>query len=59
MWFVFPQLQGLGRSAMAIKYGISSREEAKAFWLHPILGTRLKQCVELVMAVKGKTASLD
>ena len=56
MWFVFPQLQGLGRSSMAIKYGIESREEAQAYWQHPTLGARLKECVELVMAVKGRNA---
>ena len=56
MWFVFPQLQGLGRSAMAIKYEIASIQEAQAYWQHPILGIRLKECVELVLAVKGKTA---
>lgn len=56
MWFVFPQLQGLGRSSMAIKYAIVSREESQAYWQHPILGARLRECVELVLAVKGKTA---
>jgi uncharacterized protein (DUF1810 family) len=56
MWFVFPQLQGLGRSAMAIKYEIASIQEAQAYWQHPILGIRLKECVELVLAVKGRTA---
>ena len=56
MWFVFPQLQGLGRSAMAVKYEIVSRQEAQAYWQHTILGPRLKECVELVLAVKGKTA---
>ena len=56
MWFVFPQLQGLGRSAMAVKYEIVSRQEAQAYWQHTILGARLKECVESVLAVKGKTA---
>lgn len=56
MWFVFPQLQGLGRSAMAIKYEIAPIQEAQAYLDHPILGVRLKECVELVLAVKGKTA---
>ena len=56
MWFVFPQLQGLGRSAMAVKFGIESTEQARAYWLHEILGSRLKECVTLVLAVKGKTA---
>ena len=56
MWFVFPQLQGLGRNSMAIKYEIGFMHEARAYWQHPILGARLKECIELVMAVKGKTA---
>ena len=56
MWFVFPQLQGLGRSTMAIRYAIVSKEEAQAYWQHPILGARLKECVELVLAVKGRNA---
>ena len=56
IWFVFPQLQGLGRSGMAVKYEIVSRHEATAYWQHAILGTKLKECVELVLAVKGKTA---
>ena len=56
MWFVFPQLRGLGRSAMARHYGIASRAEAEAYWAHPLLGPRLKACTELVLAVPGKTA---
>ena len=56
MWFVFPQLKGLGRSAIAQHYGIASREEAQAYWRHPVLGPRLKECTELVLAVAGKTA---
>jgi len=56
MWFVFPQLRGLGHSAMARHYGIASREEAAAYLAHPVLGARLRQCVELVLAVQGRTA---
>ncbi len=56
MWFVFPQLEGLGRSAMARHYGIASRAEAQAYWRHPLLGARLRQCSELVLAVEGKSA---
>ena len=56
MWFVFPQLKGLGRSTMAQHYGIASAEEALAYWGHPVLGPRLKECTELVNAVDGKTA---
>lgn len=56
MWFVFPQLRGLGSSAMAIKYGLASADEALAFWKHPILGSRLRQCVDMVLAIESKSA---
>lgn len=56
MWFVFPQLKHLGRSAMAQHYGIASLQEALAYWKHPLLGERLKTCSQLVLAVEGKTA---
>lgn len=56
MWFVFPQLKGLGRSAIAQHYGIASKAQAQAYWRHPVLGPRLRQCAELVLAVPGKTA---
>lgn len=56
MWFVFPQLKGLGRSAIAQHFGIASRAEAQAYWEHPVLGPRLKECTELVLSVKGRTA---
>jgi uncharacterized protein (DUF1810 family) len=56
MWFVFPQLKGLGRSAMARHFGIASRAEAEAYWTNPVLGPRLKECTELVLAVQGRTA---
>jgi uncharacterized protein (DUF1810 family) len=55
MWFIFPQLRGLGHSAMANRYGISSRREAEAYLAHPVLGTRLRHCTALVMAVKGRS----
>jgi len=45
MWFIFPQLRGLGRSAMAMRYGIGSLEEARAYLDHPLLGARLRACV--------------
>lgn len=51
MWFVFPQLRGLGSSPMAEKYGIGSRGEAEAYLAHPVLGPRLRECTELVNAV--------
>ena len=56
MWFVFPQLKALGRSATAQHFGIASRAEALAYWQHPVLGPRLKECSELVVTVKGRTA---
>jgi len=55
MWFVFPQLRGLGHSAMAHRYGISSLAEAQAYLAHPVLGPRLIECTRLVNAVEGKT----
>jgi uncharacterized protein (DUF1810 family) len=57
MWFVFPQLRGLGQSAMSTRYGISSQNEAEAYLKHPVLGPRLRECVELVNAVEGRTVS--
>ena len=49
MWFVFPQLAGLGHSAMAQRYAISGLAEARAYLAHPVLGPRLKDCVALVL----------
>jgi uncharacterized protein (DUF1810 family) len=57
MWFVFPQLKGLGRSAIAEHFGIASREEALAYLQHPLLGPRLRQCTRLVLQVEGRTLS--
>jgi len=56
MWFVLPQLRGLGESLMSKKYGIASREEAAAYLAHPVLGPRLRACVAAVNAVEGRTA---
>src|ERR1035437_7923938 len=56
IWFVFPQHKELGRSAMAQHYGIASKEEAQVYWQHTVLGARLRECIELVLAVKHKTA---
>ena len=56
MWFVFPQLRGLGRSEMARFYGLAGRGEAEAYLAHPVLGPRLVECTELVNHVQGKTA---
>jgi uncharacterized protein (DUF1810 family) len=56
MWFVFPQIAGLGHSAMAQRYAISSLDEAKAYIVHPVLGRRLRECTELVVQADGKSA---
>jgi uncharacterized protein (DUF1810 family) len=56
MWFVFPQLRGLGHSSMAQHYGIASLEEARACLAHPVLGARLRECCELMLQVPGKSA---
>ena len=56
MWFVFPQLRGLGHSQMAWHFGLQSRGEAVAYLAHPLLGPRLRECVELVLAVEGRSA---
>ena len=55
MWYVFPQLAGLGRSAMAQTYAIGSLEEARAYLAHPVLGPRLRQCTELVNRIEGRS----
>lgn len=58
MWFVFPQLRGLGHSAMATHYGITSRDEALAYLDHPLLGTRLIECTTLVVAVPDRSLNV-
>ena len=57
MWFVFPQIRGLGHSPMAQKFAIASLAEARAYLDHPVLGPRLRQCTQLVVDVEGRTAS--
>lgn len=57
MWYVFPQMEGLGRSQMARRYAISSREEAEAYLAHPTLGPRLRECTAIVNAVEGRSAN--
>jgi len=56
MWFIFPQIAGLGTSSMAEKYAIRSAEEAAAYLADPILGTRLLRCVDAMLAVHGRGA---
>ncbi|WP_233236479.1 DUF1810 domain-containing protein [Bordetella sp. LUAb4] len=54
MWYVFPQLRGLGHSAMAQAYGITGLDEARAYLSHPVLGPRLRECTTLVAAVQER-----
>jgi uncharacterized protein (DUF1810 family) len=56
MWFVFPQVAGLGLSPMAARYAIGSAAEARAYLAHPLLGARLRECTALTLGVKGRTA---
>jgi uncharacterized protein (DUF1810 family) len=55
MWFVFPQIKGLGTSATAQKYAITGIEEARAYLDHPLLGFRLRECTQLVIAVRDRS----
>ena len=57
MWFIFPQIAGLGFSPMAQRYAISSLGEARAYLAHPVLGPRLEDCTRLVLTVEDSTAS--
>lgn len=57
MWFIFPQIDGLGRSPTAKRYAIKSLDEATAYLDHPLLGQRLLQCSEALMNIHGKSAS--
>ncbi len=57
MWFIFPQIEGLGRSPTAVRFAIKSDAEAQAYADHPILGPRLRECTELVNAIENRTAS--
>ena len=57
IWFVLPQLRGLGRSAMAHDYGIADRGEAAAYLAHPLLGMRLRDCVTAMLGHRGRSAA--
>jgi uncharacterized protein (DUF1810 family) len=57
IWFVLPQLRGLGRSAMAHEYGIVDHAEAEAYLAHPLLGARLRECVQALLAHPGRSAA--
>ena len=56
MWFVFPQIAGLGRSPTAVRFAVASLDEARAYLAHPILGPRLRECAKLTLDVEGKSA---
>jgi uncharacterized protein (DUF1810 family) len=56
IWFVFPQLRGLGRSEMSTFYGIASLDEARAYLADPVLGARLRACADTLLATKGSSA---
>lgn len=56
MWFIFPQIQGLGKSEMARQFAISSLAEAEAYLAHPILGPRLRECASLVASLNNSSA---
>jgi uncharacterized protein (DUF1810 family) len=55
MWFVFPQIAGLGHSAMARRYAIASRDEAVAYLEHPTLGSRLRECTQAVCGIQDRS----
>jgi uncharacterized protein (DUF1810 family) len=56
MWFIFPQIRGLGRSPVSVEFAISGREEALAYLEHSVLGPRLRECTQLVLLMEGKSA---
>ncbi len=56
MWFVFPQIRGLGHSAMSQRYAIASLDEAKAYLAHPVLGARLRECAGILTGLAGASA---
>lgn len=56
MWYVFPQMAGLGRTATSREYAIHSLAEARAYLRHPVLGLRLRECAHLLLAIEGRTA---
>lgn len=56
IWFIFPQVAGLGHSAMSRRFAIASLDEARAYLAHPVLGERLRECAGLILAITGRTA---
>jgi uncharacterized protein (DUF1810 family) len=59
MWFIFPQLKGLGRSSTALHFGLASLDEARAYWRHPVLGARLLECCALLLALPSGRSALQ
>lgn len=59
MWFVFPQLAGLGHSGMAQRYGITGLDEARAYLGHPVLGARLQECAQALEALEARLSAAD
>ena len=59
MWFVFPQIRGLGSSSMAVRFGIASLAEAKAYLEHAVLGPRLRECAGIVCGLVGEVCGGD
>jgi uncharacterized protein (DUF1810 family) len=57
IWFIFPQMKGLGQSSMSHRYGIGSLQEAEAYLAHPLLGPRLEHCTRTVLAIHGASLS--
>jgi uncharacterized protein (DUF1810 family) len=55
IWFVFPQLRGLGHSPTAVRFGITSLDEARAYLAHPVLGPRLRECTRLVALIEDRS----
>ncbi|GAC1696533.1 MAG: DUF1810 domain-containing protein [Candidatus Limnocylindrales bacterium] len=58
MWFIFPQIAGLGRSATSAKFAISSLAEATEYLVHPLLGPRLRECSALLLVIEGRSADV-
>ena len=56
MWFIFPQVAGLGHSPTSQRYAIASLDEARAYLAHPVLGARLRECAGILLAITGRTA---
>lgn len=56
IWFIFPQIAGLGPSEMSRHFAIGSLDEARAYLAHPVLGARMRECARLILAIEGRTA---